>query len=229
MATVIASCMSGGPILTEHDPTMLTVWLVRHGETDSNVEGIFQGHLDVPLNARGECQARAVAERLAGVRFDAVYASDLRRAAHTAELVATPHGLPVTLDRDLRERHYGTLQGARYDQARELLAAFGATSAGEGGVGSATLPGGEPLVALRRRAKSFARRLRETHAPDAGQTVLVVSHGGLLRVLLTVLLDLPASARQRFAFSNCGVSRVSLSDRSAVLDIHNLTDGSGTL
>jgi broad specificity phosphatase PhoE len=203
---------------------MLTVWLVRHGETASNADGVFQGHLDVPLNARGEDQARAVAERLVGVQFDTIYASDLQRAARTAELVAAPHGLNVTLDRDLRERHYGTLQGARYDQARELLAAFGATSAGEGGVGSATLPGGETLVALRRRARSFSRRLCEAHPADAGQTVLVVSHGGLLRVLLTVLLDLPAAARQRFAFSNCGVSRLLLSERSAVLEFHNLTE-----
>jgi broad specificity phosphatase PhoE len=54
--------------------------------------------------------------------------------------------------------------------------------------------------------------------------VLVVSHGGLLRVLLTVLLDLPAAARQRFAFGNCGMSRVSLGERFAVLDVHNLTE-----
>jgi broad specificity phosphatase PhoE len=223
MATAIASLVSSTRISARAHLTMLTVWLVRHGETDSNADGIFQGQLDVPLNARGELQARAVAERLAGVTFDAIYASDLQRAARTAELMAEPHDLCVTLDRDLRERHYGTLQGARYDQARELLAALGMTSAGEGGVGSATLPGGETLVALRRRARSFSRRLRETHPPEAGQTVLIVSHGGLLRVLLTAMLDLPAAARQRFAFSNCGVSRVLLTDRSAVLDVHNLT------
>ena len=201
---------------------MLTIWLVRHGETDSNARGVFQGQLDVPLNQRGEEQARIVSARLASERLDAVYASDLQRAARTAEIVAASHGLPVTLDRDLRERHYGTLQGETYERAGELLSMLGLSSAGEGGIGSATLPGGETLVALRRRACSFAQRMADAHPIDGGQAVLIVSHGGLLRVLLTVLLHLPASARQRFAFGNCGISRVTQRERSAVLEFHNL-------
>jgi probable phosphoglycerate mutase len=201
---------------------MLTIWLVRHGETESNVAGVFQGQLDIPLNARGEAQARAVADHLARERFDAVYASDLQRATRTAEIVAGAFGLTPTLDGNLRERHYGTLQGERYERAADLLAPLGLQSAGEGGVGSPSLPGGETLISLRRRARVFSARLDASHPCDAGHAVLVVSHGGLLRVLLTVLLDLPASARQRFAFGNCGISRISRHERASVLDFHNL-------
>lgn len=205
---------------------MLTIWLARHGETDSNAAGMYQGQLDVPLNARGEEQARRLAAGLARLpfRFDAIYASDLGRAARTAEIVATANGLPVSHDPNLREMHYGALQGVRYDRAAEVLAAHGVSDSwGHGlpaGRGFAP-PDGESLVKLRRRARTFVVELDQRHPPDTGAQVLVVSHGGLLRVLLTVLLELPSGARLRFGFANCGVSRLTRDERITVLDFHN--------
>jgi broad specificity phosphatase PhoE len=89
-----------------------TLLLVRHGETDWNAEGRLQGHTDMPLNDLGRRQARALADELAGDGIEAVYSSDLARASETAEIVAERLGLPVGLDPDLREKDWGTWEGA---------------------------------------------------------------------------------------------------------------------
>ena len=201
---------------------MLKLWLVRHGETASNASGTFQGQLDVPLNERGEEQARHLARLFATQKFAAIYSSDLQRASRTAELIAIPHQMTLTTDARLRERHYGLLQGKTYAQAEQLLA--GGRSAGEGGIGSTTMPGGESISALRRRARAFADDLLRSH-PEASATytLLIVSHGGLLRVLLTHLLGLPPRARERFAFANCGLTCVAIGEFGALLQYHNWT------
>src|SRR5262245_20482819 len=85
--------------------------LARHGETDWNREHRVQGHTDVPLNAAGLGQARVLAERLADVSLEAIYASDLERARATAEAVARSQGLEVQVDPDLREKHFGSWEG----------------------------------------------------------------------------------------------------------------------
>ena len=85
--------------------------LVRHGETDWNRDHRVQGQTDTPLNATGLAQAHALASSLSCVPLDAVYSSDLARARMTAETVAEPHGLPVEVEVDLREKDFGTWEG----------------------------------------------------------------------------------------------------------------------
>jgi broad specificity phosphatase PhoE len=201
-----------------------TFWLVRHGETASNAQGVFQGQLDVGLNARGESQADAVAARLANTPLRRVYASDLSRAARTAEIIAAPHGLKVQLDPDLREMHYGVLQGVAYRDAPTILEAHGLADAWGAGLFSRrgiAPPGGESARQLRNRAARFVRRMADEHPPTSGDHILVVAHGGLLRVLTTVLLGLPLRARICFGFANCGLSRVVVRHDSTVLEAHN--------
>ena len=90
---------------------MTTILLARHGETDWNREGRFQGHADPPLNETGRAQAAELAAGLAGIHLAAVYSSPLRRALETAELVAATHGVdPVPIDA-LREVDVGSWQG----------------------------------------------------------------------------------------------------------------------
>ncbi|HBJ95691.1 MAG TPA: alpha-ribazole phosphatase, partial [Lentisphaeria bacterium] len=87
--------------------------LLRHGETIANANGTVQGQLDVELNATGVRQAERLAERLRDVRLDAIYASDLSRAMHTARIVAEPHKLDVIPSPEFREWHLGAWQGRR--------------------------------------------------------------------------------------------------------------------
>lgn len=201
----------------------MRLWLVRHGETTSNAGGVFQGHLDVELNERGIAQARAVGGYLAQVDFAAIYASDLRRAARTAELIAGAR--PVTSDADLREMHYGVLQGVPYRDAADVLRPHGLEDAwlnGDIHRGRHALPDGESLRQFRRRAARVVRRLDEEYLDDDAANVMVVAHGGQLAVLLTVLLGMPARARYAFRFANCGITVLTRTVQNTTLDLHNL-------
>lgn len=201
----------------------LTIWLVRHGETASNAEGIFQGHLDIDLNLRGEQQARAVGEWLRDVQFNAVYSSDLLRAARTAELIVAGRAA-VTLDPDLREMNYGILQGVRYVDAAATLEPHGLGEAwisGDMQRRGTAMPSGESARQFRSRSSRFVKMLEQTHGA-CDDTVLVVAHGGKLSVLLTVLLGLPGQMRHSFRFANCAVSRITWHYDHAMLDFHNM-------
>ncbi len=88
-----------------------TLILARHGETDWNRDGIWQGHGDPPLNELGRRQAAELARRLADVQIDALYSSDLRRAYETATIVGRAKGLEITADPDLREMDVGSWSG----------------------------------------------------------------------------------------------------------------------
>lgn len=163
---------------------MAVVLLARHGETDWNAERRFQGHADRPLNARGRAQAEALAERLAPAPLAAVYASDLARARETAEIVARRHGLPVVTRPDLKEVDVGSWSGLTTDEARTRHPEAFSRWRDEGQPGWAD---GETYEEMRARA---LRAVLEIGAEHAGETVLVVAHGGTIRALLATALGL---------------------------------------
>src|SRR2546423_7111092 len=139
---------------------MVTLLLIRHGETDWNAEHRWQGHADVPLNERGREQAKALAEELAPEGVDAIYASDLSRARDTAEIVGERLGVPVVLDPDLREIDVGSREGLTGDE-----------------VGDRPWDG----EAHETHGERILRALRTIAERHPGQRVAVVSHGGSLR------------------------------------------------
>ena len=98
---------------------MIKLYLVRHGETDGNVQQWYQGSTDVPLNARGIAQAKCLSQFLKQVHFDGIYSSTLQRARLTAELVAKPHGLQVHAYDELREINFGVWEGHTYKEITE--------------------------------------------------------------------------------------------------------------
>jgi len=163
---------------------MGVVLLARHGETDWNAERRFQGHADRPLNARGRAQAAALAERLASAPLAACYASDLARARETAELVARRHGLPVVARPDLREIDVGSWSGLTTDEARTRHPEAFLRWRDEGQAGWAD---GETYELMRARA---VRAVLEIGTRHAGETVLVVAHGGTIRALLATALGM---------------------------------------
>ena len=163
---------------------MSVVLLARHGETDWNAERRFQGHADRPLNARGRAQAEALAERLASAPLAAVYASDLARARETAQIVARRHGLPVVTRPDLKEVDVGSWSGLTTDEARTRHPEAFSRWRDEGQPGWAD---GETYEEMRARAR---RAVLEIGAEHAGETVIVVAHGGTIRALLATALGL---------------------------------------
>ncbi|EQC25697.1 hypothetical protein SDRG_16435 [Saprolegnia diclina VS20] len=116
---------------------MVELWLVRHGATEWNTEGRWQGQTDVPLSAVGQAQALALGDHLRALHaskpFDAIVSSDLSRAADTARAIGSALTLPVALDEQLREEQYGVLEGhtaAEMQADPILLAAWRARKAG---------------------------------------------------------------------------------------------------
>lgn len=103
---------------------------VRHGETLANKNRCIQGHADIPLCENGEQQATRAGERLRDVRFTRVYASDLCRAAHTCQLIVaqnTRHPPPIIIDKRLRERNFGSVEGMSFDEVLKMAEAIGSS------------------------------------------------------------------------------------------------------
>jgi len=199
-----------------------TLYLVRHGETEHNRRGVIQGGgVDSELNAAGRSQSRALADRLASVTVDALYASTLRRAKQTADILAQPHEpLSRTYLRDLSEMDWGVFEGEPPSEERDE--AMGTLkSAWQEGAYDRTVDGGESIRDVQERAQ---RAIRHILARDAGRTVLVVTHGRYLRVLLaTVLDDYGLEHMQELGHSNTCVNRVVVDDGRARAELQNCT------
>jgi len=158
------------------------IWIARHGETAWNAVGRIQGHTDVELNDTGRAQARALAGAVADAGLVAIWSSDLARARETAEIVAAELGLAAPgTDVELRERRYGAFEGLTRDEcaARYPDAWRGWTT------GATHPPDGESRVAATERIQ---RAIARVHA-SAGGPLLVVSHGGVMRLWLAAQLD----------------------------------------
>jgi probable phosphoglycerate mutase len=172
---------------------MTLLLLARHGETDWNAARRFQGHADRPLSERGRAQAQALAARLAGVPLAAVAASDLRRAHHTAEIVAERHGLGVHVEPALREVDVGSWSGLTSEEA---AARFPHEFRRWHETAEVPWPDGESYDAMAERAVPAALRLAETLAPD-GRPMLLVAHGGTIRALLAAADGLDVATIRR--------------------------------
>jgi len=198
------------------------VLLIRPGETYGNIEQRFCGHSETELTPLGIAQARALGERLRSVEIDAAYASDLSRAAKTAEfaLEHRPQLAPV-LDPAFREMHYGEWEARPgHEIGKEnpvLLADFF-----RGKVHCA--PGGETVQQLRQRTAQGMRRVVEAHR---GASLMVVSHGNAIAAMLAELLNMPVEATWAFAVTNTSITRLNFS-KSGRVTVVSVNDAAHT-
>ena len=175
-------------VTTDRHRTFCMLYIVRHGQTDWNTKGIVQGHLDSPLTEEGVRQAKAIGERFEGVSFDAVFSSDLARAVKTAEFAVLEKKLAVRTSQALRERRYGVFEGKHKDdfdaESRKLLIQFEALFKREKNGAFLDRYNVESDEEVAARVITL---LREIAVAFGGKHVLVITHGGILRVLLTHL------------------------------------------
>ena len=157
---------------------MTSLILIRHGETDWNVEGRWQGQIDIPLNQKGRIQAEETARNLSDVPISAIYSSDLSRAFETARPLADWKGLPIQTDPRLREIHQGVWQGmlvkdiqARYAERFEQRADNPL---------SVSPPGGETVLQVNGRVLSIISEIVQRHPQE---TIAIVSHGFVIALL----------------------------------------------
>jgi 2,3-bisphosphoglycerate-dependent phosphoglycerate mutase len=186
---------------------VLELWLIRHGETDWNIEGRIQGFSDRPLNAKGRRQAELLAARLAPTPFDAVYASDLDRAHATAR-TALPCA-EVRLDPRLRELSYGIFEGKTWT-GLDADEAAAARHWSEDRFGR-RIPGGESYGDLMDRIAAFRDDL-----PERGR-VAAFSHGGTIRSALYGVLGRPTPGAWRVDIDNTSITRLRFDARGVTV------------
>lgn len=174
------------------------LYLIRHGQTDWNLRAALQGRTDIPLNETGRQQARQARERLAEIRFDAVYSSPLSRAMETAQLVSGWPMEKIRADRRLVEIAFGPYEGRDTHTLGPAFASFFAQP-------EAYRPpdGGESLESLLERTTDFLSFAAREHA---GQTLLVAGHGAALHGMLTAALENPLSEFWSVSLDNCRVA-----------------------
>ena len=185
----------------DHEP--FVVYLIRHAQTAWNAEGRFQGQVDTTLSPTGRRQALALGTRLAKLGLPAIYSSDLARARETAELAASVGQLRVEVDPAFREVDVGEWQGLTFDQVREIMpSSFEEWQLGRPGF---HFPKGESYEEAAARAM---RRIEEVCRGPSGRRLAVVSHGGVLRALVYLVLGLDHGRRGRVSLSNAGISAI---------------------
>ncbi len=169
--------------------TATTLFLVRHGQSEANLQGRFAGQLDSPLSELGRAQAREAAERLADAGLDVAYASPLKRARGTAEAICAALELELHVTEGLMEMCFGPWQGRPIDEAeREWPEEFANYRRAPS---QFALAGAETFHDLQRRVVHAVHAIARRHP---GQRVLIVSHGVATKVLLLHLRGQPLDA-----------------------------------
>lgn len=187
----------------------MRLYLVRHGETESNRLGLALGRDDVPLNERGRWQAERLGRALASEPLAAVYASPLVRALDTARAVAEPHGLTVEIDERLVEMEIGEVDGLSFDEVRKRYPDLLAAWAGEQGPTRA-MPGGERLLDVQERAW---QAVSELAARNADESIAVVTHNFVILSVLARALGIELSQFRRLRHAVAAVSVLDFSPK----------------
>ncbi len=170
--------------------TLRRLVLLRHGQTDYNVAGRMQGHLDSHLTPAGLAQAEEIAPAVAALPPDRILSSDLRRAVDTAAAVGAASGMPVKVDPRLRETHLGEWQGLTVEDVERTWP--GSIAAWRSDPAYAP-PGGESRIEVVRRSRPVVDELDDEYADNPRGIVVVVAHGGMIAGLVCGLLGMPTS------------------------------------
>jgi alpha-ribazole phosphatase len=191
---------------------------VRHGITEFNSTHRFAGYSDVELSAEGFRQVEKLRDRLAREKIDAVYCSDLKRAVATAEIISAGRDVEIRNCSELREINYGDAEGLtfeeighRYPELAKAVVNFSL---------ELSFPGGESFKGFIARTSKFLDRLNK-HIEE--QTILIVSHGGPIRVLVCELLGIDQSHWQQLRCDNASLSIVEVHPQRVILSLFNDT------
>jgi broad specificity phosphatase PhoE len=195
-----------------------TLILIRHAEVEAAYQGVFGGTIDMNLSPRGEQQAAMLANYLRPQKFDLIFSSPMKRVQQTlAPVLQQPRPTPIILPK-LHEVHFGDWQGLNFPEVKarfgyeayqwlELLAA-------------GTIPNGENLDGYRRRVDSCLQTILQQ---SQGKTVGVFCHGGVIRMLMALLLNLPFAEMDRIEIEYTSITTVVLKPERARLQLSNFT------
>ena len=194
----------------------MKLYLVRHGQTDMNKNNMFYGWTDADINETGLRQAEELKEFFQNVPLDAIYSSDLRRAAHTAEIIASGKGMQVQYEKAFRELYYGDWENR---PASEIKEKYGKELRGwVKDWKERTMPNGEAFPAFYRRVAEGVEKLI---AENKGKHILLVSHNGALSALLCHLTEAGMDGFWRFDSKQGHYSAVLATEKWRTIDCLN--------
>jgi len=194
---------------------MTTIMLIRHGETNWNVEEVFRGQIDIRLNETGVRQAELLAKYLKDVPIIAVYSSPLKRAVKTAQIIASGHNTNIIIAPELTDLDYGEWQGLSHEEVREKYEKlYGKWLESPHLV---RMPKGEGLDDVRRRSLSLVEQVILKYEG----TVALVSHRVVHKVLICALLGLEDSHFWNIKLDTCGITAFVYENNRYVLVGHN--------
>ena len=182
----------------------MEILLLRHGETDWNLQGRCQGASDLDLNSSGMSQAEELGRILRQEPLTAIYSSPLKRAFRTAEIIGRHHSdLPILIDGDFRELDHGLLEGLTFDEIKSQYPAF--IGRWREAAAESKVPGGESLAEVDLRSWNALQRVAERHAAD---TALVVTHNFPILAMLCRITATPLDNYRAFRTVPCALARI---------------------
>jgi broad specificity phosphatase PhoE len=202
--------------ITPSPPTRLL--LIRHAEVELRYQGVFGGRIDMNLSERGHEQAITLAKFLRAKKFDAIYASPMKRVQQTFEPSRKHHPVKAVIMPGLREIDFGDWTGFGWDAVREKfgIQPYEWLDKIELGV----VPNGESTVHFRKRVEPCLRKIiRE----NRGKTAAIFCHGGVIRMMLALLLDLPLPKTGSFDIEYTSVTQVALHPHMNEIELLNFT------
>ncbi len=164
------------------------LFLIRHGQTESNVEGRYQGSMDTNLTETGKEQALAAKKYLSKVKFSSIYSSPLKRAMQTAVIMADGTGLEIKVREDLKEMNFGKWEGMKFEEINTSYRQDYQDWLADPYKNPPT--DGESFGSLIKRADSAVKKII-TENPD-GSSVAVITHGGVILALIVNWLQVPS-------------------------------------
>lgn len=185
-----------------------TIYLIRHGQTESNREQRYVGHTDVELNETGEQQAAKVGRWLKNMGVTTLYTSDLTRALHTTEIISEIiDNDNIHVSQQLREVYFGKWENMSIDEIKaqypEHFAVWREDPA------SSPIPQAESMEGFRVRVKEFLNTITERHKSEK---VAIVTHGGFIKMALCNMLDMPISSFWRIRQDNAAINHIELGE-----------------
>ena len=197
---------------------MTRLLMVRHGITETNATRKFTGQTDVDMNEEGYQQVSNLRDRLADEDIHTVYSSDLKRALETAEMICSYHDLEIITCPELRELDYGEVEGLSFGEINEKYPELGQQIREINP--DMKFPGGESFRDLEVRADKFLNII-DGHYEE--KTVLLVSHGGMIRTLICQLLGLEISHWSSFRIDNASLTIIDTYPRRTIISLLNDT------
>ncbi|AKI97858.1 histidine phosphatase family protein [Kosmotoga pacifica] len=185
----------------------MKIHLVRHGVSEWNLVGRWQGNADVPLSEIGRCQAEATAEELLNIApsVSLLFSSDLKRARETAERIGKRLGLSPILRKDLRECNFSLWAGLTFEEVlKKYKEEFRLWSSNP----RVSIEGLESLFELKDRTLKALEEIRQIAIDTSAAEVIVVGHGLWIRVLLCALLEMPLENHKRLDVANASITTI---------------------